>query len=520
MVSLQAAVLALSLTSVAGGETVLLDFCADWCGPCQQMRPAVHHLAAAGYPVREVNFDQNRALAAKYGVQSLPGFVMLVDGQVVDRHTGSTSYERLEQMCRLAAARPRQQQVPIGATPQTPPPADGWQMVDVMAEQPPSTSDEHLTAATVRIRIEDATGHSWGTGTIIDARRGEALILTCGHVFRDSQGKGPIQVDMFGPAPAKGIPGKLLSYDLERDVALLSIRTPGAVTVARVAPAGYEVADGDWVVNLGCNNGDSPTVRHSRVASLNKFLGPPNLQVGGLPVQGRSGGGLFSRDGLVIGVCNAADPTDNQGLYAALESIHAQLDSARLSCVYRGKEIKPSEAPMVAVVPPLMPKQMPAPAAEQIPTQMPNQAQVNIPGQIPGALEPIQLRDVATTPPAGRQAPNLGTSLEPLSPEESAAWDEIHRRKAEGAEVICVIRPLNDPGAQSEIIVLNHVSPAFVQRLASEAKSPGQTQLTSMEGSRRVPVATVDYRPDRQKPVEKSPILVWQPRWLEPDSGQ
>ena len=48
----------------------------------------------------------------------------------------------------------------------------------------------------MRLRIDDADGHSVGSGTIIDTRSGEALVLTCGHIFRDSQGKGKITIDL------------------------------------------------------------------------------------------------------------------------------------------------------------------------------------------------------------------------------------------------------------------------------------------------------------------------------------
>ena len=67
-------------------------------------------------------------------------------------------------------------------------------------------SDATLIAASVRLRVEDADGHSCGSGTIIDARGGEALILTCGHIFRDSKGKGRIEVDLPGPAGRSACP--------------------------------------------------------------------------------------------------------------------------------------------------------------------------------------------------------------------------------------------------------------------------------------------------------------------------
>ena len=55
----------------------------------------------------------------------------------------------------------------------------------------------------MRLTIEDRDGFSYGSGTIIIARQGEALVLTCGHIFRDSQGKGKILIDVFGPQPCK-----------------------------------------------------------------------------------------------------------------------------------------------------------------------------------------------------------------------------------------------------------------------------------------------------------------------------
>ncbi len=102
MVTLHAALMAVALTGA--GQSVMLDFYADWCGPCRAMSPTVDALIAAGYPVQRLNLDQNRALAAKFGVQRIPCFIMLVDGREVDRVNEPTTYSRLERMCKLGAA--------------------------------------------------------------------------------------------------------------------------------------------------------------------------------------------------------------------------------------------------------------------------------------------------------------------------------------------------------------------------------------------------------------------------------
>ena len=76
-----------------------------------------------------------------------------------------------------------------------------------------------LIASSVRIRVDDPAGRSFGTGTIIDSRSGEALIITCGHLFRDSKGQGPVTVDLFtagpdGPRTIGQVSGQVISYNL------------------------------------------------------------------------------------------------------------------------------------------------------------------------------------------------------------------------------------------------------------------------------------------------------------------
>ncbi len=205
----------------------------------------------AGYPVQRINKDRNPALAAKYDVQAIPCFVMLVDGREVDRVVGGTTYSRLERMCKLSAATApanpsrsaRHVARPLPPTvslPPTPPlsnvPVGPPLLANQLASPPASppdgaaagVSDATLIAASVRLRVEDANGHSCGSGTIIDARDGEALILTCGHIFRDSKGEGQIEVDLFSPGGQQRVLGRLISYDAgPRDVGLVAIRVPG-----------------------------------------------------------------------------------------------------------------------------------------------------------------------------------------------------------------------------------------------------------------------------------------------------
>ncbi len=78
---------------------VLVDFWATWCGPCQMMGPVVEKLyeeQAGKVKVCKVNVDDNTELAEKYGVMSIPNFVLFKNGKVAGQHIGASSKEALE----------------------------------------------------------------------------------------------------------------------------------------------------------------------------------------------------------------------------------------------------------------------------------------------------------------------------------------------------------------------------------------------------------------------------------------
>jgi S1-C subfamily serine protease len=490
MVRFAAAALALAIgvlgISAHGAEIVLLDFWSPSCPPCMQMKPTVRGFVTAGYPVREVDATREMQLVRQHKVDLLPCFVMLVDGQEVDRVVGATTGARLQEMFKRAQDMERQNAdrlrlqsqdarvaAPVGATAGGPidgpnrSPAglsDGpGRLVPAAVEAPApvgaavpadigaAESYENLLAATVRLRVQESNGQAYATGTIIDAREGQALVITCGHLFRESQGKGPLTVEIFervpgGVRPAGQVPAQLVGYDLDRDLALVGIWPTRAVTVAPVAPKAVVVGRADRVVSVGCNNGSDPTIMSTRITKVGHHDSPPNIQAAGAPVEGRSGGGLFNDQGHLIGVCFAADHESNEGLYVPLESIQEELAENGLSEIYDRVAGEPSRAtPIVRGQEPLEPV-TPLPEIQSAP-----------------AANALVVQPMGGTEPAPRE----------LNDVEQAALEEIMTR-ASTAEVICIIRP-KEPGGQSEVITLDDVSPEFVRALAERQRKPQST---------------------------------------------
>lgn len=80
---------------------VLVDFYADWCGPCRMLHPILEKIAAryAGKAkIAQVNVDANPALANRYGIRSIPALFLIKDGQVVDQALGLQTEAQLQAM--------------------------------------------------------------------------------------------------------------------------------------------------------------------------------------------------------------------------------------------------------------------------------------------------------------------------------------------------------------------------------------------------------------------------------------
>lgn len=72
-------------------KPVLVDFYADWCGPCQMMGPVVEELSneVSDAKVCKINIDEQMAIAQKYGVMTIPTFAVFKNGEVVNKQIGA-----------------------------------------------------------------------------------------------------------------------------------------------------------------------------------------------------------------------------------------------------------------------------------------------------------------------------------------------------------------------------------------------------------------------------------------------
>ncbi|MGE3820157.1 MAG: thioredoxin domain-containing protein [Isosphaeraceae bacterium] len=344
--------LALPCWTEPASEPVMLDFSAEWCGPCRQMRPAVDQLLRKGYPIKPVDVDENPELAERYQVTGVPTFVVIDpdSGRELARTSGAQPVAQLASLYQQARAKH------VSATRPTEPNEAARVAEDARDAAPAPNPKPWETVVRIKVHGQGAIG--FGSGTVIYSSPTESIILTCAHIFKlEGRAQVPpsrfpqkITVDLFdgklsGYKPAQvhyaneTHPGQAIDYDFTRDVGLIRIRPGRRLPYARVVPAHWQPKARMNMTTVGCSEGNDATAWSTVI--LNPSM--KGLQGNGAyeaiecaiaPKQGRSGGGLFTDDGYVAGVCDFAEPRGDRGLYATPNSIYSILNRNNLMALY------------------------------------------------------------------------------------------------------------------------------------------------------------------------------------------
>lgn len=268
--------LAALLASPAFGQTVLLDFYTDGCIPCAEMTPVVDQMTAEGYEVQRINAGANRNLAAQYGVDRYPTFIVLEKGREVDRIVGKTTSQRLKvRMVRKTG------------------PTRAWRRVRATGRY----------AAVVRVHCCNGRGE-WSKGSGVLVRWGKRIVvLTAKHVVEDAR---TVLVDF---CTGKRHRARIIKVDSRWDCAVLDIGDkPVGIEPAELAFGDdAKFAAGDRLETCGYGPDSTLYANSGLFKGYRSWTDDPKapddwMAISGKARGGDSGGPVFDDQGRVAGI--------------------------------------------------------------------------------------------------------------------------------------------------------------------------------------------------------------------------
>ena len=183
------------------------------------------------------------------------------------------------------------------------------------------------------------------------------------------------------------------------------------------------------LVLVGCGGGEDPSILGTRIKALTNYSGITKYDTFVRPQQGRSGGGLFSSGGRLMGVCNAAAVNVDEGIYAGLDSIYAILDANNMT-------------EMVTASP-----------ATTLAGHTQPASQPTLPQQVAGQPATLQGTEQPVMPEPPMSAP-LTIPVNTVAPPTATA----------PVEVICVIRSPEDP-SKTQTVTIRNPSPDLLKQI-------------------------------------------------------
>jgi thiol-disulfide isomerase/thioredoxin len=522
--------LLMMMFSDAGSATTpdveLLDFTASYCQPCQQMVPVLQRMERDKFPIRRIDITEEHGLAQQYKVDRIPTLVLLVEGKEIKRFVGLTDEAELRSEMNRAARRLSETREDNSAQAdpkpkKTEPPADEIQTAEnrnsagarssikdlfkgilgggssrgafefptVRGQSPdgPAAALHGLqaaAAATVRVRVAGISTKDGkkvqdvGTGTIIYSATGQAIILTCAHIFLDiGTSDAVIEVEMFDGGQVNPFPATLIGGDHNSDLAMLRIQTSKIFPSVPVSPQAPKVSKGQALVSFGCNGGDNPTQLDMKLVDINRYDGPANLVCTTDPKSGRSGGGLFNTSGDLAGVCSCADRKRQEGLYMAHSAVLELVKKLKLQTILMTPPTSGGED-AASSFNDLLEGRMTGPANDATRAPVPISS-----GAIAKIEEPAF--DQSSVPGAGDSSANSGAVEEKVErgssgsvPNDSNTTRSVAATARTGPEVMIVIDD-KTPGSQKKVIVIPQASAWMMELLTGELSDGTPSAMTA-----------------------------------------